>query len=306
MTSDVGPSVLRTFRNAWASTLSRGPTYERQTPGSRWTEKSVAGYFVDFCEKTLAAGARDPDSLQPVSLAQLALGWWERHLEGDSQAGDRFEAIAELLARQAVPVGAELRWPFTVAVPKYNLTPGWCSAMAQGQVASVFVRQHIRTGADLWGDRALGALRPLVRESELVSQTPDGRILEEAPTDPPSHILNGWIYALWGLWDGAVGLQDADSAGAFASGVATLRAMLPSYDIGWWTRYSLYPHVVTDLAKPFYHRIHVLQLEVTARATEHSDIVATAERWRSYDRAPNRVAAVAQKGAFVIARTLTR
>jgi heparosan-N-sulfate-glucuronate 5-epimerase len=305
MSTDVG-AVLRTFQNAWASTLSRGATYERQTPGSRWTEESVAGYFVDFCEKTSAPGARDLSSLQPVSLAQLALGWWERHLEGDAQAGARFEAVAELLARQAVRVGAELRWPFTVAVPKYGLGTGWCSAMAQGQVASVFVRQHLRTGADSWGDYALDALRPLVRESELVTQKREGRILEEAPTDPPSHILNGWIYALWGLWDAAVGLQDADAAAAFGAGVATLRTMLPSYDVGWWTRYSLYPHVLTDLAKPFYHRIHVLQLEVTARATGHSDIAATAERWRRYDRAPNRVAAVTQKGAFVIARTLVR
>jgi heparosan-N-sulfate-glucuronate 5-epimerase len=306
MSAKVIASGLRTFRNAWASTLSRGATYERQTPGSRWTEESVAGYFVDFCEKTWAPGARDLDSLQPVSLAQLALGWWERHLEGDAQAGARFEAIAELLARQAVRVGSELRWPFRVAVPKYGLGTGWCSAMAQGQVASVFVRQHLRTGADSWGDCALGALRPLLGKSELVSLTREGRILEEAPTDPPSHILNGWIYALWGLWDAAVGLQDADAAGAFGAGVATLRTMLPSYDVGWWTRYSLYPHVLIDLAKPFYHRIHVLQLEVTARATGHSDIAAMAERWRGYDRAPNRVAAVTQKGAFVVARTLAR
>lgn len=306
MTTTAGASVLRTFRNAWASTLSRGESYERQTPGSRWEEESVAGYFVDFSEKISAPSARALGSLQPVSLAQLALGWWERHLDGDAEAGARFGAIAELLARQAVPVGAELRWPYTVAIPKYGLEPGWCSAMAQGQVASVFVRQHLRTGDNLWADRARGAIRPLVGESELVSQTAAGRILQEAPTGPPSHILNGWIYALWGLWDAAIGLQDADAADEFAAGVAALRTMLPAYDVGWWTRYSLYPHLLKDLAKPFYHRIHVLQLEVTARATGHADLAATAERWRRYDRAPNRVAAVGQKGAFVVARTFVR
>jgi heparosan-N-sulfate-glucuronate 5-epimerase len=306
MTATAGAAFLRTFRNAWASTLSWGATYEPQAPGSRWKDGSVSGYFVDFSAKTSAPGALDLASLQPVSLAQLALGWWERHLDGDARAASQFDAISDLLARQAAPLGAELRWPYTVAVPKYGLGRGWCSAMAQGQVASVFVRRHLRTGNGVWADCARRAIRPLVRESELVSETAAGRILEEAPTDPPSHILNGWIYALWGLWDAAVGLEDTDANSAFAAGVTTLRAMLPTYDIGWWSRYSLYPHLLPDLAKPFYHRIHALQLEMTARATGHSDIAEAAERWRGYDRAPNRVAAVAQKGAFFIARTLVR
>jgi heparosan-N-sulfate-glucuronate 5-epimerase len=306
MTTIVAASFSRSLRNAWASALSRGPTYESQTPGLRWKHDSVVGYFVDFREKTSAPGARDPESLQPVSLAQLALGWWERHLDGDTRAGSRFDALAELLARQGLPQGAELRWPYTVAIPKYGLGSGWCSAMAQGQIASVFVRQFLRTGDGQWADRGRAALRPLVFESELVSQTSAGRVFEEAPSDPPSHILNGWIYALWGLWDAAVALQDGDAEKAFTAGVAALRTMLPAYDVGWWTRYSLYPHLLKDLAKPFYHRIHVLQLEMTARATGHSDIAATAERWRGYDRAPNRIAAVAQKGAFVVARTAVR
>jgi heparosan-N-sulfate-glucuronate 5-epimerase len=294
----------RTLRNAWASTLSRGRTYEPQTLGLRWKDDSVAGYFVDFRKKTSVQS--QPVSLHPVALAQRALGWWERHLEGDARAASRFDELTDLLARQAVPTGAELRWPIRVELPKYGLEPGWCSAMAQGQVASVFVRRYQRTGLECWGDRALGALRPLVGESELVSHTPAGRILEEAPSQPPSHILNGWIYALWGLWDVAVGLQDEDAANAFTTGVAALRAMIPAYDVGWWTRYSLYTHVLTDLAKPFYHRIHILQLEATGRATGHADLTAVAERWRRYDRAPNRVAAVAQKAAFVVARTVVR
>jgi heparosan-N-sulfate-glucuronate 5-epimerase len=306
VTARIVKEIPRVFRNAWGSAVSRGPGYEPQTPGPRWSEGGIAGYFVDFREKTTALGGLNPESLQPVSLAQLALGWWERYLDGDTMARIRFESLAASLASQAIAVGAELRWPITVAVPKYNLESGWCSAMAQGQVASVFVRQHLLTGDDRWGDYALGAIRPLVGESELVAETPAGRILQEAPTDPPSHILNGWIYALWGLWDTAVGLDHTEAAKGFAAGVVTLGSMLVAYDVGWWTRYSLFPHLLTDLAKPFYHRIHVLQLAVTAHATGDGELHATAQRWRRYDRAPNRIAAVAQKGAFVFTRTLAR
>jgi heparosan-N-sulfate-glucuronate 5-epimerase len=189
--------------------------------------------------------------LSPPRLHNWRLAGWERHLDGDPRAGARFDFLAELLARHAVAAGAELRWPFTFAVSKYGLESGWCSAMAQGQVASVFVRQHLRTGDDRWGEYALAALRPLVLKSELVSETPAGPVLEEAPSNPPSHILNGWIYALWGLWDAAVDLDDKDAEKTFAESMVALRAKLPAYDVGWWTRYSLYPHLITDLAKPF-------------------------------------------------------
>jgi hypothetical protein len=101
-------------------------------------------------------------------------------------------------------------------------------------------------------------------------------------------------------------LHDSEAAEAFTAGVATLASMLVAYDVGWWTRYSLFPHLLTDLAKPFYHRIHVIQLEVTAHATGNADLHATAQRWRRYDHPPNRIGAIAQKGAFVVTRILAR
>ena len=51
-----------------------------------------------------------------------------------------------------------------------------------------------------------------------------------------------------------------------AASTDCLLATLSSYDVGWWTKYSLYPHRLPDLAKPFYHRLHVDQLDVHAPA----------------------------------------
>ena len=259
------------------------------------------GYFIDFRAKTQAAGAAEPSRLVPAGLAQLALGWWERHLAGEPDALRAFLGTCALLEQRGVGNGRELLWEYDVPVPKYGLVPPWCSALAQAQAASAFARAHLASGDDRFADLAVRAIAPILpgSPSGLLALTPSGPVPEESPSSPPSLILNGWIYALWGLWDVAVGLGKEECRRLFEESVACLRRMIGRYDVGWWSRYSLYPHRLPDLAKPFYHRLHVHQLEVTARLVGASDLGEAARRWAAYDTAPRRVAVIAQKAVFV-------
>jgi hypothetical protein len=288
------PGAVGLARGAWNAALARGHGYEPQPLGARMSATSVEGYFVDLMAKT--HDESEPSSLLPADLAQLALGWGERLLAGDPGAGERLTELAELLAAAAVEAPDGLRWPYGLAVPKYGLAPPWYSAMAQGQAASVFVRALRHTGDDRYRHLASAAIGPLLveGESDLVTQTPGGPILEEAPSEPRSHILNGWIYALWGVFDVAVGLGDARARRRFDDSAGCLAELLPRYDVGWWTRYSLFPHRLSDLAKPFYHRLHCTQVEVLWRLTSLEPFARAAERWQRYDRWPNRCAAIAQ------------
>src|SRR3954470_23052694 len=171
--------------------LSRGPGYEPTPLGPAFDDTSVRGYYIDFRAKTTSPTAGDAAALPAIQLIQLALGWWERHVAGEEAALERFLALCAEVEQRAVEgsAAAELRWPVGVAVPKYGLSPGWSSALAQGQAGSVFVRAHLATGEDRYGELAVRAVEPFLGASELVS---DGPILEEAPSDPPSHVLNGW------------------------------------------------------------------------------------------------------------------
>jgi hypothetical protein len=286
--------------------LSRGPGYEPTPIGPAFDDVSVRGYYIDFRAKTTSPVAGDAAALPAIQLIQLALGWWERHVAGEEAALTRFFELCADVERRAVEGSAaapELRWPVGVAVPKYGLAPGWSSALAQGQAGSVFVRAHLANGDDRYAELALRAVEPFLSGSELVSPGP---ILEEAPSDPASHVLNGWMSALWGLWDVQLGLGDPRAHTTFETSVACLRACLPSYDIGWWTLYSLYPHALKDLAKPIYHRFHVTQLEVYHRLTGFDDIAETRDRWESYDRPVPRARAIAQKAAFAVAESRRR
>lgn len=285
------------IRRAVDAAFSRGSGYEPIPLGRMFDAGAVRGYYIDYSAKT--NDPRAGDALLPTPLIQQALGWWERHLAGDPAALDSFLRACEAIDARADRRDGELRWPVRVPAAKYGLRPPWCSALPQAQAASVFVRAHLATGQARWREAALGAVRSLIEErSELVAGTGDGPILEEAPSDPPSHILNGWISALWGLWDVHLGLDDAAAGRMFDDSLRCLLARLDAYDTGWWTRYGLYPHALDDLAKPIYHRQHVDQMEVLHRLTGNAAFATTGERWASYDRPLNRALAVAQKAPF--------
>jgi heparosan-N-sulfate-glucuronate 5-epimerase len=283
--------------------LARGPGYEPQRRGPLLEVGSVGGYFVDLRAKTTARAARTPESLQPAALAQLALGWWDRGLAGEDGARGVFLDTVALLELRAEHGTDGLRWPYSVPVSKYRLSPPWCSAMAQGQAASVLARAYLVTGGERFRRLALEAIRPLLAtaSTDLVTVTAGGPVLEEAPSDPPAHILNGWIFALWGLWDVAVGLRHDEAGVRFRASASCLAGLLHRYDVGWWTRYSLYPHRLADLAKPFYHDLHTTQAEVMFLLTSRPEFRDAAARWRRYDGALRRSCALTQKAAFVVA-----
>lgn len=283
------------------SALSRGPGYEFTPPGVHVDVDVVRGYYIDFSAKTTSPSAADPTQLLPAGLAQLALGWWERILAGDVDAERRFRETCELLVRTSHADGESLVWLYRIHDRKYHTEPPTISCLSQAQAASVLVRRFLLDGAAADADLARRALRPLLQDGapSVVARLAKGPALEEAPSSPPSLILNGWIYALWGLRDVAIALADGPAAEMLEGSTACLVELLPRYDAGWWSRYSLYPHRLPDLAKLFYHRLHVDQLEVMHRLTSKAVFRDVADRWRDYDTPGARARLVAQKSFFV-------
>jgi heparosan-N-sulfate-glucuronate 5-epimerase len=295
-------------RRGYASAFSRGFGYEPHPIGSRARFDSVAGYFIDYRAKIASRQANPGRITEPTDLAQLALGWWEAVLLGEPGAPEEFERICILIRTEGEDDAGATLWPFRAEVPKWGLPNPWYSAMAQGQMASVLIRAQSFLGGT-YGDLALRALEPLVGPNQygLVARTADGLVLEEAaPSRPPSHILNGWIFALWGLWDAATALDDARARRLYEDSLECLVRKIPQYDVGWWTKYSLFPHPMADLAKPFYHRLHVTQVSILGRMTGASELSRAAERWRGYDRRPAAAAAVLSKIPFIISNGLAR
>jgi heparosan-N-sulfate-glucuronate 5-epimerase len=224
-------------RGAVGAAFSRGPGYEPQPPAVNASYERVSGYYLDLRQKAAAqlrprvTGRGEINLPGPTATAQRALGLHERWLLGEEHVLDRFLDETRFMRARAQEDGEALLWPNDVDVPKYRQRGPLFSCMPQGQAASAFVRAYLATRDGLWAEAALAAVRPLVADHGrlgLVTDTAAGPVLEEATTDPPSHILNGWIFALWGLWDVAKALDDPGARSLFDESAKALSRMLVS------------------------------------------------------------------------------
>jgi hypothetical protein len=157
----------------------------------------------------------------------------------------------------------------------------WYSAMAQGQVLSLFVRLHQATGNSYWkiaADKTFLSLRlgyaagvPWVTHRDGA-----GRLwMEEYPGPTPatsSRVLNGHLFTVYGLWDYWYLTRSAPAASLFdQSARTTHRYVLSGFrNRGWASSYGLRGDAPTEK----YHVIHVNQL-LHLHALSGSPVFAT-------------------------------
>jgi heparosan-N-sulfate-glucuronate 5-epimerase len=175
----------------------------------------------------------------------------------------------------------------------HRIRPPWSSAMAQGEGISVLLRAYelsedkrFLEGASL----AFGAFLVPVQAGGLRT-TIDGEFLffDEYPATPPTRVLNGFIWALLGIWDLYRATDEPAARRVFFDAIRTLRHILPRYDRGGWSRYALYegggPFYKVDCpASAHYHLTHIAQLRVLHQITGDPIFLDMADRWdRSKD-----------------------
>jgi heparosan-N-sulfate-glucuronate 5-epimerase len=280
--------VLREISGGYAAVVGRSVDFMPQPLGRHIDPQGLGGYYCDLRHKATETadvlprdGFGDPD-WWVIPIAQSALGYWELRLEGQD-ADEPFLVLADWLLAHAEPGAGGVVWRTDKHLRKYGLAPGWASGMAQGQAASVLLRAHALTGRDAYLETALAAFPPLtlpVSAGGLQSEIDGVTVLEEYPTERPAAILNGWIFALFGVHELGTVAGVAEARELFERSAAGLVSLLPRYDNGWWSLYSLYDHGSPDLAKPFYQRLHPVMLDALALLHPAPELTSYADRWR--------------------------
>lgn len=277
----------------------------------RW-QRPIPGYYIDFRIKSQSP-VWPVHWLPPrerelyVSLVQWGLGAFEHYLSG---AGEEFRsgaiACAEhLLDRQCNEGPQAGAWLHLFPMPHtYPLRAPWHSAITQGEAASFFARLFLETGEERYADAARLSLKPMTKptsEGGALADLNGGPFVEEYPTTPPSFVLNGAIFGIWGFYDVGQLLGDEDALEWFDRLAATLADNVASYDTGRWSQYDLYPHRSPNVASPAYHLLHIRQLKVLAEMFPSPQLEATIQRFENYrGSGPKRWRAVADKIAFRI------
>jgi len=122
---------------------------------------------------------------------------------------------------------------------------------------------------------------------------------DNAVNPPPTHILNGFMWALWGVFDYWLATSNASTKTIFNRGVETLLHNLDRFDTGYWSLYEQSGTHLKMLASPFYHRLHIVQLRVMSELTGDARFAEVAERWEGYaQRGSNRTRALIEKSVF--------
>jgi heparosan-N-sulfate-glucuronate 5-epimerase len=239
----------------------------------------------------------------PVSCCLYALG---RHTAataaGDQPADGNREAAVSALLTQAGQLRASQDgnggWRYAVPVPRYRVASGWYSAMAQGLAISVMLRAFSLSEEQSFlesADAAAALLLKPVSQGGCADYDRQGRpFLEECPSDPASHILNGAIFALFGLRELNHHRHDAD----FQPVAERLLEQLPEFDLGYWTRYDLRFAAPASFA---YHSLHIALVTACGRLLADERWAGTAARWGRYARNPfRRLHAMTAKSRFVL------
>jgi heparosan-N-sulfate-glucuronate 5-epimerase len=243
----------------------------------------------------------------PIAIAQYCLGnhtlWLE---DGSGDRLERLEAAANWLVDNLKPNANGVHvwnhnfdWEYAE-----RLVAPWYSGLAQGQGISALVRAHQATGNSEYLDAAKKAFEPFEHEVDqggVIYTDVDGNPwIEEYIVSAPTNILNGFIWALWGVHDLYLATTDERAKALWEKCVTTLSENIESYDLSWWSVYERSSSGrLPMIASRFYHSLHIVQLRVMAQLTGDSNFADTANRWTAYTRNPiYRTRAFAQKALF--------
>ena len=317
-------SLLQYYRRIFRAYLVPGNSHltfwhetPRANPGASILQ--LGEYYMLFAEKADYPGDHDSAGIpmlnyrgriglqcNPIAIAQWGLGNYNHFCQSQcDEPRKKFLAASEWLCAhlELNSLGSWVWHHYFDWEYRSPLKAPWYSALAQGQGISLLVRAYRETGSSAYLDaaeRAFASFLKSTSEGGVTFTDARGNLwFEEYIVSPPTHILNGFIWAAWGVYDYFLLTESRAAQELFAQAVLTLRANLDRYDLGFWSLYEESGTLLPMVASPFYHRLHVVQLHVMHRLTGAEIFARYADKWEAYARSrAKRTRALCYKSAF--------
>ncbi|MGH9494484.1 MAG: D-glucuronyl C5-epimerase family protein [Candidatus Sulfotelmatobacter sp.] len=317
------PSIAY-YRRIFSAYLLGGKshlTFWHETPAEnpRAAIAELGEYYMPFTEKANYQGPCDRSGIpqldyhghigpqyNPIAIAQYGLGNYNLwRSTNDPDRSKKFFLVAGWLVDSLEQNSHGLSvwnhhfdWEY-----RDRLKAPWYSALAQGQGISVLVRAQKESNDQRYLDaakRAFASFQHSTADGGIAFTDASGDLwFEEYIVSPPTHILNGFIWALWGVHDYFLATQDTSAHDLFACGLRTLLHNLNRYDLGFWSLYEQSGTRLPMVASRFYHQLHIVQLRIMHRLTGEKEFLTVADRWENYSQSRvNRVRALLYKSTF--------
>lgn len=256
----------------WAK-YAKGSSYQHkpQGIGDSFEPGALLGYFNDLTCKASFSGrtnngipivATDTvDSFEfPIVIFQWGLGNWDLWLSSkktDDIAYNNFLKASKWAIENQDENGGWSCWHH-LSRPTINNF----SAMAQGEGISLLCRAYSLSEDYNTLSAARSALRFMLDHNSFHLKRNWGSFssLEEYPGESLPGVLNGWCFAISGVYDFSLVDDEFVSTAILDELSQDLAEALPRYDNGFWSNYDL----AGNIASPFYHDLHISQLRALA------------------------------------------
>lgn len=232
----------------------------------------------------------------PITYCQAGLAYFENFRKTKSESSkQQFLAIASYIKKNAKHINDFAVLTTDVKVDGYNLETPWASAMAQGYAIGITLQAYHLTGDKEFLQLSKKFIRSYdytIKDGGVLSYW-DGYPFYEEYADPKSHVLNGFMFSLAGLYYSYRVTGDAYAKHLFDKGTNTLTAKINEYDAFFTSNYNKLrgesPYFVETYASAInedpdhYHELEIYQLLTLYHWTNNNIFREYAHKFIKYD-----------------------
>lgn len=262
-----------------------------QSIGQHFEVDEIKGYYNDMREKVSFAPEHiDNASIPfvitekgnkfyfPVAIFQYAFGLLDFYYETkETKYIEHFKRCVEWTIQNQLDTGAWDNFSYYYPTHPYG-------AMAQGEGASLLIRAYTIYGDEKYLIAAKKAIDFMLIDANVGGCTEykdDNVILLEYPHRKA--VLNGWIFAWWGLYDYVLVTNDkSEYRTVLEKSLASMIALLPAFKNANWSIYDLEKRI----ASPFYHNLHIAQMQAMYQLTGEQIFNEYAKCWSQQQKNP--------------------
>ena len=227
----------------------------------------------------------------PISIAQWGLGNYNTWKEIESKSHyHKFIKCADWLVNNL----EENNYGLKVWMHHFDweyrdlLESPWYSGLAQGQGLSVLVRAHKETKEQKYKTALNEAVKVFFESTHNggvnFKDSKGYNWIEEYIVHPPTHILNGFIWGIWGIYDYSIYFNDKRAMSLFNGYKKTIVENIKTFDTGYWSLYEHSGTLIKMISSPFYHKLHIVQLKIMYQITGDDIFNKISKKWISYEK----------------------
>lgn len=278
------------FRRWYLMLTGKSIWHVNQDIGKCFAVDSVKGYYNNLTEKVTKMpqlldsnelpmlNTANGDVEMPVAIFQYGLGAYDLYLQtGEEKYLKKFNQSVKWALDHQDEQG---RWnTFFYVYPDHPY-----GAMAQGEGASLLLRAYSHEGNIEYlkaAQKAIDFMLLPVNKGGTTIYDNNGVVFTEYTHLPI--VMNGWIFAWWGLFDYVLMSHDTDTyKDKMDKSVSTLISYLPRFNSFYWSKYN----AADIMASPFYHNLHIAQMQAMYALTGEEIFALYAKRWHKQQKNP--------------------